>query len=112
MHGKAVCMMHGGKSPVGIASASFTTGRYSKAIPPRLLDRYHAAEADPARLALDSEIALTDARLADLLGRVDTGESGALWRDLAAAYRDLEAARADKQKFAAALTAIGTLVRQ
>lgn len=74
--------MHGGNNVLGTASGTFKNGRYSKHLPTRLAARYHEAQADPALLALREEIALADARLADLLARVDTGESGALWRQL------------------------------
>lgn len=35
---------------------------------------------EPEQLALRNEIALSDARIQDLLNRVDTGESGELWK--------------------------------
>lgn len=78
--GKSVCVMHGGKSLVGVASPQFRSGKFSKYIPERLLERYQEAQDDPDLLALRQEVALIDARLLDLLGRVDTGESGTLWR--------------------------------
>lgn len=83
--------MHGGASLVGMAGPSFTTGRRSKYLPPRLLASYQAAIADPELLNLRDELALTDARLNDLLERADTGESGETWRTLASewgAYQD------------------------
>ena len=72
--------MHGGTSLRGLASPSFKTGRYSKYLPPQLQERYAEAASDPELLALRSEIALVDARITDLLGRVDTAESGEKWR--------------------------------
>jgi hypothetical protein len=39
------------------------------------------------------EIALTDSRLQDLLGRVDSGESGRVWRELKAAWTLFKQAR-------------------
>lgn len=60
----------------------FKSGRYSKYLPERLRERYQATQQDPDILVLRDEIALADARLADLLTRVDAGESGALWKDL------------------------------
>ncbi len=87
------CRMHGGTSLAGLASPQFKTGRYSKHLPERLLERYQEAQDDTELLALREEIALVDARLADLLGRVDTGESGAIWRkaqQLWTAYRKAE----------------------
>lgn len=80
--GKRVCRVHGGATPSGLASPHYKTGRYSKHLPTRLQARYEAAASDSELLALRDDIALTDARLSDLLARVDTGESGALWARL------------------------------
>lgn len=90
--------MHGGKSPVGIASGTFQSGRYSRYLPTRLLDRYHEAGADPDLLVLREDIALLDARLADLLGRVDTGESGARWQQVKAAWKAWQKSRGTEQE--------------
>jgi hypothetical protein len=73
------CRLHGGTSLGGIASPSLRTGRYSKYLPARLQERYQRAQADPDLLALRDEVALLDARLADVLSRADVGESAALW---------------------------------
>lgn len=102
------CHYHGGKSLAGLASPTYQTGRYSKALPARLAARYATAEADPRLLELRDEVALTDARLADLLGRVDTGESGALWQALQTLRMDVLAARrvGDTVRQAAALNAL------
>lgn len=88
--GMTVCAMHGGKTPGGIASPHFKTGRHSKYVPARMRERYEEALTDDALLALDAEIALLDARIADLLSRVDTGESGAAWTQAGKSYRELK----------------------
>lgn len=80
--GKTKCRHHGGATPSGIASANYKNGRYVKAMPVRLLDNYHASMEDSELLNLRAEISLLDARLHELLGKVDTGESGATWRKL------------------------------
>jgi hypothetical protein len=72
----------------GPAHPNFTTGKYSKLLPSRLLAKYRQAEKDPDLTSLRSELALVDARLADLLSRVDTGESGALWQAVLKAHRE------------------------
>lgn len=87
------CYLHGGMTPRGVASPQFRTGRYSKVLPARLTDRYREALDDPALLELREEISLLDARLADLLGRVETGESGEVWRLLRAAFAEFTKAR-------------------
>lgn len=74
--------MHGGATPNGVALPQFVAGRQSKNLPSRLAVRYQESLADSDLLALRSEMALTDARLDDLLGRVDTGEAGETWKSL------------------------------
>lgn len=108
------CHYHGGKSLAGIASATYKTGRYSQVMPTRMRGRYAEAQADGALLELRDDIALTDARLADLLGRVDSGESGALWQSLMAARGDLLAYRraGDNVRMAEALNLILELIGQ
>lgn len=106
------CRYHGGKSLSGIASPTFKTGRYSKYLPERMLARYKQAASDPELLAMRSDIALLDARLSDVLGRVDTGEAGALWRAAREMYADARDAMADKDaaRLSVALTALGGLL--
>jgi hypothetical protein len=93
MRGMTVCYMHGGKTPRGPALPQFTSGRYSRFLPTRLLARYRDAEEDTELTSLRSELALVDARLADVLSRVDTGESGARWWALMKAHRAFKRAR-------------------
>ncbi len=93
MIGRTVCYMHGGKTPAGMASPHTKHGRYSKYLPARLLERYQEARTDEELLALREEIALLDARLTDLLKRVDTGESGAIWRELKSTYQEFATSR-------------------
>jgi len=79
-----VCRWHGGLTPRGVASPHYKHGRYSKYVPTRLMERYVESVHDPELLNLSAEIALVDARVADVLGRVDSGESGRRWRELGA----------------------------
>lgn len=67
MIGKEVCAMHGGKSPRGMESPNFKTGRYSKDAPARMNARYLAGLEDPELTSLRDEIAMVDARTSDLL---------------------------------------------
>jgi hypothetical protein len=62
-------------------------------MPTRMAARYQEAQADPDLLVLRDEIALLDSRLADVLSRVDTGESGALWSQLSKSWADFMLAR-------------------
>jgi hypothetical protein len=81
------CRLHGGLTPVGAALPQFKNGKHSKYMPARLLERYRDGIADPELLSLRSDIALTDARLSDVLERVDTGESGHAWNQAKDAYK-------------------------
>jgi hypothetical protein len=70
---------------MGPAAGGFVHGRYSTFLPTRLAAHYDEAAHDPELLELRRDIALTDARINDVLSRVDTGESGQLWRQAQAA---------------------------
>lgn len=78
--------------PGGFGHPRTKTGRYSKYLPTRLAARYEEAQADKKLLDLREEVALIDARLADLLNRVDTGESGASWKQAKSALEKFRAA--------------------
>ena len=73
-----------------------------------MIERYEEANEDPRILELRDEISLLDSRLADLLGRVDTGESGALWQALQALRLDVITYKraGDTVKMAEALNAL------
>lgn len=88
------CRIHGGATPSGLAHPQTKTGRYSKHLPTRLAASYAEAQSDQQLLELREDIALLDARLADVLARVDTGESGAIWRRLVQAKGDYHKAKA------------------
>lgn len=67
------CRNHGGKTPKGIASPHHIHGRYSKYGPKVLRDRSAEFLSDPDILSLHANLALTDARLADTLQKLETG---------------------------------------
>lgn len=106
------CRMHGGTSLKGAAHPAFKHGRYSEALPERLLERYQASQSDPELLAMRDEIGLTDARLGDVLARVDSGENGALWQRVKEHYDELQAGRAaqDVNRMADAIDALGVVI--
>jgi hypothetical protein len=88
--------MHGGTTPSGIASPHFKDGRHSKVLPTRLAAQYDAAQRDPDLLNLKHEIALVDARLAELVERIDLDGAGALWGMVALVHHAMnEAVDAD-----------------
>ena len=112
MKGKEVCYVHGGPTPGGIASPHFKHGKYSKELPDRLIADYQKSINDPEILALTSEISLTDTRIMDLLTRVDTGESGSLWKHARSVFMDFRSANAsaDQDKMTIALTELNRVL--
>lgn len=112
--GRNRCKLHGGASLRGVASPHFKTGRYSRYLPQDLAKRYHESLNDPDLLNLSSELSLIDARLTELLGRVTTGESGALFRRLSSLWTEMTDAdvRKDFDAQRAALHKIGEVIQR
>jgi hypothetical protein len=80
------CKYHGGLTPVGPASPHYKNGRRSKLMKEikGLGEHYERALSDPDLLRLDDEIALVDARIAQLLEKASTPRSSidGLWPQL------------------------------
>lgn len=112
--GRGACMMHGGKVPRGRALPQFKHGRFSKDLPERLARRVEQAQQDPELLSIAADVAMLEARAAELCRRFDSGESGAAWRELQDQWSELEAAMksGDAAATKAALEAIGKTVRR
>lgn len=117
--GYAVCQVHGAGSPKqgrpgGVSRAALAEGRYRRYLPARLAERYEEARGDATLLALRDDIALLDARLAELLGRVDAGETGEVWRALRHQSAVLKRARLerDSEGLQAALESIVALIER
>jgi len=108
------CRLHGGLTPKGFDLPQTTHGRYSKYLPTGLLAKFNAAMADPDLLNQTGEIALIDARLAELLEKIGTGENGVIWKALREANDRLRAAQAksDAAGMASALNDISRLIEQ
>jgi hypothetical protein len=83
--GMEVCRFHGGRTPIGPASANYKDGRYSRFLPSRMFAAYRAAGLDPELMSLRQDLALLDARIIDVVKRVDTGEAGVIWQAAQAA---------------------------
>jgi hypothetical protein len=73
------CRHHGGKALGGIGQPSYKDGKKSRNMPTRLLARFNEIMNDPNYLEGRESIALMDARVEDLLGRADSGESLEAW---------------------------------
>lgn len=114
MRGKRTCRQHGGKSPGGIASASWVHGRQSKYLPKRLQESYQESISDKELLALRHEISVIDARIVDLFKRVDIGESGHLWLRSKEVLLQLRKALVsqDSKKVSEAIVELDDLIRK
>lgn len=104
------CRMHGANSRAGIAHHNFIDGRTSRRLPARMVAAYEAAQADPNLLELRNDIALVDARLSDVLSRVDSGEAGSLWKNARDAMAQFQAAGADLAKAKSALAVLNDVL--
>jgi hypothetical protein len=92
------CRMHGGLTPRGTDLPQFEHGRYSKSLPDRLVGRYREALADEERHDLRDEIALSEAKVADLLSKMERGESDELWIRMRDLERKMRAAASDDKR--------------
>lgn len=93
VRGMERCRMHGGLSKSGRESATFKHGRYSKHAPARISALAEEANADPELMSHRSGVALYDARIAELLGKVDPGESGWMWQQVKERLDEFQEAR-------------------
>jgi hypothetical protein len=114
MRGQEVCRMHGGKTPRGPASTHYKDGRHSRFLPARMFAAYHAAGLDPELMSLRRDLALLDARIIDVLKRVDSGEAGVIWQAAQAAMArfDREWVKKDGDGMEAALAEMRRLLTQ
>lgn len=110
------CKLHGGMTPAGIAANNYQGKGYSKYLPQRVKDDYQQALIDPSLIELQSELALIEARMADVLRQLDTGESGNTWRAAQQNMRELliilQTKDADPQAQAQALNALRRTIDQ
>lgn len=78
----------------GIAHPSYKTGRYSQVMAGDLRGRYHEALTNPRLLSLTDDIALQEARKAELLAALGQTVGVETWAQLKAAREALVAAQA------------------
>jgi hypothetical protein len=71
---------------------------------------YDRAITDEELMSLRSDIAVLDARITDLLARADSGESGRLWRQLAAQMRAVDVS-VDPESAKAAMTKLQQIIQ-
>ena len=74
--GRTRCRLHGGRTPVGVSSVHFKTGRWSRYLPQALARLYESAESDPFSKSHGPDLNLLDAKIATLLQGIDQGNPG------------------------------------
>lgn len=103
MPGRTVCRFHGGTQGMGVANPGFKHGRFSKILPKGIRKRYEAALNDPGLLSAREEIAMLTARVEEIAGRLTSGETAELWREIRRAHAEMESALASRPPDQAAL---------
>lgn len=109
------CKNHGGLSLRGENHPAYRTGAYARqrALPERLAERFQDAVADPDLLSARSDVALLELRIVEIVGRLQSGESGQLWKRLADQWAELQFASQtkDTEGFQSALDGLGRIIR-
>lgn len=97
LKGEKRCKKHLGKAYglKGPASPGFKNGAHSRYLPLRYVEAYERSLADPSVLSLRKQLALIDAREAELIGRLSTVESGAGWQSVREAFEKVRRALAE-----------------
>ncbi len=78
-HGWTVCRNHGAGSPDRPGGRPVTIGRHSQHLPKRFLENYEQYLNDPDYLVMRSEMALLDARMGEILEKLDDAVSDNAW---------------------------------
>ena len=79
LQGRNRCRLHGGASPRGVDSPNWRGRGYSRDIPSRYLARLDQILEDPELAGMRQELALIDARMGELLSRLDDGDTKEAW---------------------------------
>jgi hypothetical protein len=112
--GNGRCRHHGGKTPTGKDAGSYKHGRYSKALPDRLAERYEEVRADEDLTTLREEIALIDSRIFEVLEALDAKDSARLWGDIETEFTKMRTAWAaeDMDEAGARLRQLSKLIEE
>jgi hypothetical protein len=84
------CKSHGGKSLSGVAHPNFSHGRFSYQMPSRLAERYQEALDDPKLNEFKEDLAILDARLADLFAQMDEGGGADIFKEIKESHQSLK----------------------
>lgn len=69
------CRRHKGTAARGVANPLTTSGRYSRDLPTRVLQRYESALADPELLSVRDDVALLQGAITDLMAELKEAEA-------------------------------------
>lgn len=86
--GRKYCPMHGGNTLMGAAHPRYVQGNYTRAVPPRLRDKYQALLENAEQLTLTHEITLLESRLEELVERIGSGDTQRTWKDIHTTWLD------------------------
>lgn len=89
------CKNHGGMSLSGVAHPGFKKGRFSKALPSRLIERYEEALEDDKLADFTEDLAVIDARLSDLLLSMDEGGGAQIFREVKESFESFQVASSE-----------------
>lgn len=78
-HGWTVCRNHGAGNPDRPGGRPITIGRHSQHLPKRFLESYEQYLNDTDYMVMRSEIALLDARMGEILEKLDDAVSDNAW---------------------------------
>ena len=93
--GKKKCRLHGGNIGRGTAHPAYKHGKditIAEYLPAKLKSTFEALAQHPDPLNSIEMMTFIKTRIFDLLGRVDIGESGRLWRQTQVVWRELKKA--------------------
>lgn len=110
--GYKVCQVHGAGSPLQGRPGGRppTKGKFYRYLPKDLGEKVIEASKDPDLLSLRNEIKLLDARLMQLIERVEEGGATTNWTDINTAWKTLQRSQGDPDATAAAIQSIQDII--
>jgi len=107
------CHLHGGKSPKGLASATYQGKGFSKYFPSKKLGKIFARSfEDPELTRSRKDLAIVETRLVELIQSLNTQQNGSLWTQLRSKHRELKRSKPTSTKAANLFKEIGELVER
>ncbi len=86
--GRKDCRFHGGSTLVGIAHPLYEGKGLSRNLPTRMMEWYQASLDNPDILRSDHNIATVEARISELISRLEEFPSSEVWFDLVKTFKE------------------------